>query len=205
MLGAESSWNSEINLSGKVNNKLQWDACVFHRFSNDLIDFVLTPSTEFTTNAQIEDGESYFFAQNVEELQTIGADVQLRGFVTPSPKNKIHYMAGMLYVNHLDSVASKYVAGSEGVQMNFRIGFERGRFALFVSNLYKQRESENAATIDRMLGSSYNVTDVNFRIRITDWMQLEANCRNIFDRDYSDVLGAVLPGRWWTAGIKSNF
>lgn len=205
LLGAESSWNSELNFSGRIDQKLNWDLCLFHRYSNDLIDFVLTPSTEFTTSAQIEEGESYFYAQNVEELQTIGADIQLHGAVSTSPKNKIIYNAGMLYVSHLDSVASKYVAGSEGIQFNFRVGIEHGRIGLFVSNLYKERDAESATSINRSLGSSYNVSDVNLSFKVVEWMRLELNCRNVFDRQYSDVLGAALPGRWWTTGLKANF
>ncbi len=65
------------------------------------------------------------------------------------------------------------------------------------------RDSQEASNINRYLSKSYIVCNSLLQYNIQDSKAfLTIQVYNIFNAKYADFLGAEMPGRWISAGIK---
>lgn len=204
-LGAESAWNAELGVSGKLYKMLEYSITGFYRISTDLIDFALTPGLIIPDATNIDPDGDYFYARNVGELETMGIDLQLSAHQQIGKEHKIQCGMGLLWTDHLDSISSRYIAGSEGIILNGNLKYQYKRVDLGANFLYKERDSRSALPIDRNLNSAYSLLDLSLSFRVYDAFKVNLNCRNLFDRQYADVLGAQMPGRWWLGGLNYSF
>ncbi len=204
LLNAESSWNSELNITRDISPALQAEASFFYRAGNDLIDYVLTPATSIPNATNIDPEGSYFYASNVSSLETYGLDFQMNGNVKTESAGNFRYQFGALIVLHSDSVESKYIAGNQGLLLNGSLQWQFGRLKANLNGLYKDRDSDAAGSISRELPSSYFLLDGGLNIEIYKGLAASMSCRNLFDRKYADVLGAQMPGRWFMLGLRFN-
>jgi iron complex outermembrane receptor protein len=204
-LGAESAWNAELGISGELSEIMEYSVTGFYRLSTDLIDFALTPATLIPNASNIDAEGDYFFARNVGELETAGIDIQLSAHHEINEEHEIRYGLGLLWTDHLDSISSRYIAGSEGIILNGNFQYHFKRLDLGVIFLYKERDSQSAIPIARNLNAAYALADLSLGFRVYDQLKVNLNCRNLLDRQYADVLGAQMPGRWWLGGLSYSF
>jgi iron complex outermembrane receptor protein len=78
---------------------------------------------------------------------------------------------------------------------------------LNLSGNYRVRESSQyVASIDRYLKKSYAVWNATLDYPVLrNNLFLNLSVHNLFDMQYSDFLGAEMPGRWIAGGIKFSF
>ena len=72
--------------------------------------------------------------------------------------------------------------------------------------MYKNRDAEMANEINQVLTPEYMLW--NLRADAYLWkrsMVLSFQVNNLFNRNYSDILGARMPGRWIMGGVTWNF
>lgn len=74
-----------------------------------------------------------------------------------------------------------------------------------ISALYKLRNADDAPSIGSKLTPSYLIVNGSLRYRIYKTIGAYLQVNNIANRDYTDVLGAQMPGRWIMAGLSATF
>lgn len=202
-LANEQSSNFELGGEYRVGQGMI-KATAFARQSTDLIDYVLTPSDQIEAE-NILDSANYFFAQNIDELTTYGLDVSVfQQFVVNdelSANVQVGYMA--LGFDRPTDEISKYIANSAKNLFKANLGVNWKKACLTINGLCKQRQFDEAQQINRELSESYFVADARLSFEV--WPghgSLFASCYNVLDHDYSDILGATLPGRWISGGVK---
>jgi iron complex outermembrane receptor protein len=71
--------------------------------------------------------------------------------------------------------------------------------------IYKIRTAASSSAIGAELSDNYFLLNAKFQVFV---LQQKLGCYlqadNLFNTSYSDLLGAVMPGRWVSAGIQLN-
>jgi iron complex outermembrane receptor protein len=79
-------------------------------------------------------------------------------------------------------------------------------FQLSANGVYKIRTEQNASAINATISPNYFLLNARCEVFVVKKIAgcfIEAS--NLFDTNYSDLLGAQMPGRWIMAGINLNF
>ena len=111
-------------------------------------------------------------------------------------------------VSRSDSaIVSKYLAAHSRNLVNARLGVGIRGFHIRISSMYKNRDPETVQEINQQpLEDAYML--LNARIDKFFWdkqLQFSIQVNNLLDKNYSDIMGARMPGRWILGGITWNF
>ncbi|HEY0060148.1 MAG TPA: TonB-dependent receptor, partial [Flavisolibacter sp.] len=102
-----------------------------------------------------------------------------------------------------DGASAFYLSSAASFLTNFNLQLSLPRFSISANGLYKQRAAQKADPIKAVLSKDYFLlngkAELNF---LNKKAHLFTQVDNIFDRAYSDLLGADMPGRWLMFGAK---
>jgi len=204
----ERAWSLEAGFDRRIEESIHFRATGFYRFSRDLIDYVLTPAEEIPENANLQAGEQYFYSRNIGLLNSGGLEAELRGQHSFSGSWILDWAISYQgLISRSDSaIVSKYLAAHSRNLVNARIGVSIMGFRVRISSMYKNRDPEIAQEINQNLSDAYML--LNARIDKYFWdnkLQLSFQINNLSDQNYSDIMGAKMPGRWVLGGITWNF
>lgn len=207
-LTSEEAWSLEAGIDAYLHSGITGRMTGFYRFGNNLIDYFLTPAEDIPENSTLIPGEYYFYSMNLGALDCGGIELELRGRHISPQKLELDWnlsYQGLRYRSD-SAVVSKYLASNARnlVIGSAGIGWEGLLFR--ASGMYKSRDPYVAREINQELDASYML----WNLRIDKYfhkssLQLSLQVNNLFDRDYSDFLGAKMPGRWISGGITWNF
>ena len=206
-LQTESAWTSEVGFSFYGFRNLEIGLTGFYRSSEDLIDYVLTPGRDIERSQLLDPDGEYFYTQNISSLETGGLEFLARYKWRVARKLKGSADVSISYIQSMneDDVVSKYLANHAGLFVSVVNGWEYEWLRLQLSALYKNRDEETASAIDANLEDEYVLLNGKLNMDLGFGIDVFGQVHNITDVKYSDVLGAPLPGRWWSAGINVMF
>ncbi|MBA7561020.1 Vitamin B12 transporter BtuB [subsurface metagenome] len=205
---AERAWSIEAGADRKIMKSIQFRLTGFYRFGRDLIDYVWTATEDIQNNGNLLPGESYFYTRNIGLLTTAGIEAELTGKHLFSGRWMLEW--GLSYQG-LDSrsdsaIVSKYLAAHSRNLINARLGLNSGAFRIQVNSIYKNRDAETAQEINQSLSEDYMLWNIRLDKFFWDMrLQLSLQVNNLLDKEYSDIMGAKMPGRWILGGITWNF
>lgn len=203
-LGPEASWNLEAGIDYYANSGWKLTYGSFYRRHRNLIDWAPTAYANMPRQVNLSPSGSYALARNVEQVNTRGLELEASYNKKWSPDRSLSVMAGLTLMqsSNDDSIPSFYIASHANVLASFSVAWQHRSFSLSVNGLYKQRDRQEAAAIKAVVTPSYFVmnTKLGWRLPARAGM-LFVQADNVFDKDYSDLLGSPMPGRWLSAGI----
>ncbi|GAA4753724.1 TonB-dependent receptor plug domain-containing protein [Flavisolibacter ginsenosidimutans] len=205
-LEAERSFSYEAGADYFLANTLKLSGTFFQRRHKNLIDYVLTPAAQIPHNSNLAANGMYAFAKNIAEVTTTGyeGDVQ---FSKPLTNNSNLWVTlGLVWLNDESSnnTASLYVSSHARFQTNFAVSYTQKRFALSVNGLYKKRQQQKSSSpLIVPVTSDYVLLNAKAEAFILkNKLSAFTEVDNLLDRTYTDLLGALMPRRWFMAGIK---
>jgi iron complex outermembrane receptor protein len=208
LLVAERAWSLDAGFDHGVGRDIKLSLTGFYRFSRDLIDYIITPAEAIPGGANLVPGEEYFFARNIGLMNTWGLESWLSGQHSFQKETAIEW--GMSYQGLLSrsdsSIVSKYLSSHARNLIQGRLGFRTSMFSLQLHTLFKNRDAEVAREINQALTPDYMVWNLKadtYLFKRSIILSLQVN--NLFNLHYSDILGAIMPGRWLMGGIAWNF
>ena len=206
-LVAENSWSEEIGIDYNINSNFQIKATGFLRQSSNLIDYIQTNESNIPNNTKLRDGANYFFASNITDVTTKGFEVEAWYKNQINERTRILVSVGYTYLNtsNEEEVISVYISSHAGDLFTTNAIFLAGRFELGINGLYKTRNARAAAAIDANLENSYTVWNGRVGFQLLENFGLNFQIHNILDKEYQDILGAPMPGRWMMGGLKFQF
>ncbi|RMG73455.1 MAG: TonB-dependent receptor [Bacteroidetes bacterium] len=202
---AERAWSHELGLDWNLVPGLQVRTTVFLRQGNNLIDYVPTPATDILRNDNLDPTGTYFFTQNISQLQTRGLEAELRAQRYLGGHWRLDAHAGYTFLQSRNDepVVSKYLANHAGHLLTGYAALSRGRLRLALNGLWKVRAADQAAAINAELSPAYSVWNLRGAYHLLgDRLGLLLQVANLFDVQYQDILGAQMPGRWWMGGLS---
>jgi iron complex outermembrane receptor protein len=204
---AESSWSEELGLDIFIGGKLQLKTTAFFRQSKQLIDYVSTNEVEIGGIGDLQMGADYFFAKNITNVSTKGVEFESVFQHHFGADRRIAFMLG--YTRQLttneNGVVSVYIANHAKDLANVSTILNLGGFNFSVAGLYKNRDRRLAQAINTQLESSYLIWNIKAGYEISKNFSLHFLVQNIFDESYQNILGAPMPGRWFSARIGWSF
>ena len=208
LLVAERAWSLDAGVDRLIGWDIKLSLTGFYRFSRDLIDYIITPAEDIPGGDNLIPEEEYFFAQNIGLMNTWGLESWLSG--QHSLQKEIVIEWGLSYQGLLSrsdsAIVSKYLSAHARNLIQARIGFRISLFSLQLHTMYKSRDAEVAREINQALTPDYmtwNLKADAYLLKRSLVLSLQVN--NLFNRNYSDILGASMPGRWIMGGIAWSF
>ncbi len=204
-LKAERAWNAEIGADYNFSSRFRISTGFFYRDHQDLIDWANTAYADMPRKDNLVPGGSYALANNVEFIRTSGLELDVIYNEKTGPNSQLLAMAGLTWLKSKndDPVPSLYISSHARILLNYSIAWTVQRFSFSVAGLYKERTAQLSAPLNTKLTPSYFLMNVK-----AGWQFIPVKGRlflqtdNFFNTQYSDLLGAQMPGRWLSGGIE---
>lgn len=188
-LDVETAWTHEAGLSLYPASGISLHASVFTRTTWDLIDY-----------ARFDAADPIFLARNLHQVRTRGLEFDLettRSFEAGRVRAALSLTVfDSTKLGDLpDGVQYKYALTNARHLLQGMTAVDLGPVSVGLQGLWKDPvASASYAVLNAQLGYRFHLG----RQRLT----LRGEIRNLFDKQYSDVFDAPMPGRWWIFGVQ---
>lgn len=206
-LTAESSWNIEAGADFFAAHAFRISSTFFTRWHKNLIDWTPTPYAEMPRKINLIPTGNYALAKNIKSINTTGFEVDLIYSRKINTDKNIFFTLGYSRIQSKSdkAVPSFYISSHAKQLFNFSFAYGYRRFNFSLNGLYKQRKSSKAEAIQANITSSYFICNSKISYMLIDKKgKLFFQADNLFNKTYSDLLGAAMPGRWLSGGIEIN-
>ena len=202
-LNAESSWSMEVGTDWFVLKGLRISATSFLRFSDQLIDYAPTNSNIIFNNANLSPDATYFYARNIEDVSTLGFELETYYEQLLNDATKLTTRLGYTFLEtqNEDNVTSVYISNHAKHLFTANLGLEGQKFSVGINGLWKVRNGRLAPQINSELEDQYTVWHLKMKYLLNSNLGLNLQVHNLFDENYQDILGAPMPNRWLMGGF----
>ncbi|WP_394803555.1 hypothetical protein [Niabella hibiscisoli] len=138
-------------------------------------------------------------------MNTTGLETDIQYIGAISEQQKLVINAGLVWLYSKSSEAnpSFYISSHARFLSNFNVQYQLGNAALSFTGIYKSRRPQQAPGINAFVSKDYFLLNGRASYSLVKQrLAVFAQVDNIFDRSYSDLLGAVMPGRWLQGGLS---
>lgn len=208
-LEAETSFSYEAGVDWFAAEGVKLSSTYFNRDYDKLIDYILTPYSEMPRQGNLMPNGTFYLAKNIAQVTTKGVETDLLYQKKFSNQHSLLTNVGLVWLDSEseNNTSSLYVSSHARYLANFTIRYATPMFAISSNGVYKQRsrqeQKETASLIQANLTSSYFVMNLRGEVLLMDnLVSLFGQVDNVFDCQYSDLLGAPMPGRWIMGGIR---
>ncbi len=201
---AEQSWSEEVGIDVFLSREWTLRSTAFFRQSSRLIDYVPTTADEIGDVGDLQQGETYFFAQNISDVNTSGFELESHYRKQLGQQSQLSIVAGYTYLNtsNEQDVISVYLANHARHLVTVSAGLRAGIIDFQLDGLFKQRNERVAQTINANLEANYSVWNVRAGVNLNQHFGLDLKILNIADAQYQNILGARMPGRWFMLSAR---
>jgi len=204
-LVAEHAWNFEtgVDLSVLKGLKISWT--YFYKDQTNLIDWSPTAYTDMPRKTNLIPTGSYTLSKNIKNVNTSGIELDFIYQKQFAQQVNMFSSLGFTWLSSKSdgSTPSFYISSHARYLINFNETVQVNHFSFSLSGLYKERNAQKAAAIGADISSSYFILNVKAFYRVyKNKASLFLQADNLFNKNYSDLLGASMPGRWISGGIE---
>ncbi len=204
-LTAEDSWNFEAGADYNASASFKISGTFFYRNHNNLIDWANTSYADMPRKINLSPAGSYALAKNLEKVKTSGAELDVIYNKKISDNTNLLATLGFtwLHSKNKDSIPSFYISSHAKYLVNFSTAYTVKSFLFSVTGLYKNRNEQKSAAINASITPSYFVLNTKIGYQFLKKVgRLFVQADNLFNKQYSDLLGSKMPGRWLSGGIE---
>jgi vitamin B12 transporter len=204
-LKAEQSWNAEIGADYNFSARFRVSGTLFYRDHSNLIDWANTPYAAMPRKSNLSPAGNYALAKNVEEVKTTGAEIDILYHEKLGQNASLLATAGLTWLKSVndDPLPSFYISSHARFLTNFSLAYTIHAFSISLNGVYKQRDEQKSSAISAEISPYYFVMNTKAAYSIKNGRgKCFIQADNIFNKRYSDLLGAVMPGRWLSGGIE---
>ncbi len=204
----ETAYSYEIGGDYFLKNKIKISASIFKRDQQNLIDYVPTAYADIPRKDNIIPSGTYALAKNISKVNTRGLETDFEYKTPLTQQSNLAITAGLLFLKSesSSSTPSFYINSHAKFLTNFSILHSYKNFGISLNGVYKVRAKRDAPAIETYVSRDYFVMNGKLSYSIKqNQFKVFLETSNIFDREYSDILGSIMPGRWILGGIQCNF
>jgi iron complex outermembrane receptor protein len=203
-LQAEQSWNFELGADYYIQPDFKISLTPFYRIGNNLIDYIATPASEISTTVELDSNGVYFYAQNLSKVNTFGVEAELWYQWILDERSNLAITFGYTYLSskNPDGDISKYVSSHAKNFFNSNVIYNYKMVNVGFSALFKERKTAYSDAIGMTLEPTYFVLNGIAGVNVLKKrLHIDLEVMNIFNENYQDILGAIMPGRWFIASL----
>jgi vitamin B12 transporter len=189
-LEPETNITLEVGAELKLSDKVRFNAVFFERTEKDFIDFVIIDFNTF---------EGQY--QNVSDEFTVnGVEVE---FTSKLLKN-LSFNANYTFTERKDKIALRIPKHKVNASFDYTVNTKT-----FIGINYQfvdKRLDTDFATFENKTLGSFSLIDVLFSHElIVNRLKLSASVSNLFNEEYTEVIGFTTKGRNYKLGLRLNF
>lgn len=205
---AERSWTYEAGADWFCGQNLKISTSFFQRFHTGLIDWVNTPYADMPRKENLIIDSSYAFAKNVAEVNTSGWEADLAYNRQFSDHQSLRLNGGFvwLYSRSSEPNPSFYILSHARFLANGMLTYNAGPVSISFTGIYKARNPQTSPGINAVITKDYFLLNGRASYSFLDNLFTAfVQADNLLNRQYSDLLGTPMPGRWMQGGIRFRF
>lgn len=178
----------------------------FTRKQQHVIDWASTPYSEMPRQINLVVGRTYALAKNLAELKTSGAELDLQYNKQWTQSSLQSGMGVTILSDKSDqAITSFYMSSHAKSIFNMYTAYQCKGHTISLTGVYKYRNSVQAPSINATIDKRYTVINIKYGYTILKYhIQFFIQADNLFNQQYSDLLGSIMPGRWLLGGIGIN-
>lgn len=203
-LAAERSFSNEAGIDWIVPT-LKLSATLFNRVQKNVIDWVITPYSNMPRKVNLSPLGNYALASNISKVQTRGIETDLQYSIKLSDHTNLWATLGLSWLQSESTGKSFYISSHANVLANFSARFVSRGYVVGLSGLYKNRKPQQASAIDAVVSREYFVLNIKAEAKLWQKAGVFLQADNLLDKDYQDILGSPMPGRWIMGGFNIKF
>ena len=207
-LEAERSFSYEAGADFFGIKDMKIAATIFRQQFSQLIDYVPTPYTEMPRKTNLSPTGTYALAKNIASVNSTGIETDIQYSKQFRDKQQFWATFGFTYINSKSDNAtpSFYVSSHAKFLVNFNLQYSINWFSISVNGLYKDRNPQVSTPINANLSKDYFLLNLQTQVFVyKNKLSVFAEGDNITNKQYSDLLGSKMPGRWTMGGLKVWF
>lgn len=204
-LKPEHSFSYEAGADYFATENFKLSATFFQRYHSNLIDYVVTPYSDMPRKTNLSPAGTYALAKNISKVTTTGVETDVQYTKQLENKQQLWATLGLTWLHSISSntTPSFYVSSHAKFLVNFNMQYSNHLGSVSITGLYKKRQPQTSSAAIAKISSDYFI--LNAKAEAFIWQKklsafVEAD--NLFNRNYADLLGAQMPGRWLMGGIK---
>ncbi|HEU4632403.1 MAG TPA: TonB-dependent receptor [Flavisolibacter sp.] len=204
-LEAERSFSYEAGADYFVASNLKLSATYFQRYHTKLIDYVTTPYSQMPRKENLSPSGTFALAENISKVRTTGVETDIQFSKDLASKQKLWAAIGFVWLNSKssDTLPSFYISSHARYLTNFTAQYMNKWFSISVNGLFKKRQAQSATPAIAKVSADYFVLNAKAEaFLLRDRLSAFVEADNLFDKNYTDLLGSQMPGRWFMGGIK---
>ncbi|MEJ7684263.1 MAG: TonB-dependent receptor [Segetibacter sp.] len=197
------SYEGGADFLGMKNMKIA--ATVFRQHFTQLIDYVPTPYDEMPRKSNLSPTGTYALAKNIARVNSTGVETDIQYSKQFKNNQQLWATFGLVWIDSKsDNVTpSFYVSSHAKFLTNFNLQYAIHWFSISINGLYKERKAQASTPINANLSKDYFLLNLQTQAFVfKNKVSIFAEVDNIFDKQYSDLLGSKMPGRWAMVGFK---
>ncbi len=202
-LQAEKAWNIETGVDYHYKN-LKVSTTLFYRNQANLIDYAPTSYANMPRKINLVPTGNYSLAKNIASVNTTGIEMDIIYLKQLANNSSIMLNLGFtwLHSKNDDSIPSFYISSHARHLLNISIIYNLQNFSISINGLYKNRNEKKAAAINAAITPSYFIANTKIAYHFSKLAsKIYFQVDNILDKNYSDLLGSKMPGRWLSGGF----
>ena len=204
-LDPEHSFSYEAGADYFLQTYFKISATFFRRSHTDLIDYVPTPYADMPRKVNLSPIGTYALAKNISDVTTSGFETEFQFSKQFENQQQLWATLGFTWLNTESSSAtpSFYISSHAKFLSTFNVLYSAGKFSFALNGLYKRRQEQTAAVNIAKVSPDYFVLNAKLEaVIIKKLFSAFVQADNVFNRNYADLLGSQMPGRWLMGGIK---
>lgn len=204
-LQAETAVNFELGADYFLNKNWKLSGTFFQRFHKGLIDYVTTPYAQMPRKENLAPTGTFALAKNIAAVDIAGIETDLQYNYKIGRGSNLWGSVGFIWLDasSKEGASAFYLSSFAKFLSNFSVVYAAPRFSISTTGLYKARKAQTASAINASLSKNYFVLNAKAEVfPFKNKAGLFVQTDNIFDTQYSDLLGAQMPGRWLQFGLR---
>jgi len=200
---AERGWSEEIGINYSLSKNTLFKATIFSRQSSNIIDYILTNESDIDSDIGVlVPDANYIFAKNIKDVNVNGFELELNSKFLISENSTLNWQMGYTFTDITNDTLGIYLSSFAKHLLNAQLILNYNSFQFSISGLYKERTAQAAESISSDLESSYGLLNARVGYSLMDnKLSLNVQILNLLDKEYQNILGAKMPGRWLMGGI----
>ena len=201
---AERGWSEEIGINYSLSKNTLFKATIFSRQSSNIIDYILTNESDIDSDIGVlVPDANYIFAKNIKDVNVNGFELELNSKFLISENSTLNCQMGYTFTDITNDTLGIYLSSFAKHLLNAQLILNYNSFQFSISGLYKERTAQAAESISSDLESSYGLLNARVGYGLLDnKLSLNVQILNLLDKEYQNILGAKMPGRWLMGGIS---
>ena len=179
----------------------------FSRWGKNQIDYVITNSNELTQFTNVNTNTNYYFAKNIKAVNTRGFEIGYNYKKEFAKNSFVLLNTGYIYAysKTTEGAMTKYISNHARHLLTYNIQAKISMFNFGISGLYKYKLPDTVLSIP-VTTNEYALLNMNVGVNLAkDKLSINVHIDNLFNRKYTEVLGAQQPERWAYMSISYRF